>query len=457
MDKKVFKDEVDVLKYQRDKLNSIDKGYSDLNNDIDEFEKRLQEFVKKQNISIPDNFDSNTESKQEKSQCKASDFKVEENNQARDFNTLLNKAHEEGYLNVNLYDVATKEEINEANMLLKNQYKEYTDKYKLDKYDYAISGIIGSIAALMDFFLVTKVNGKIVTPGRLKSGAENFWNSILSEEKIKELEKKYKVTYDISMNTSKISQDVLGLCPTYHRFQSLGHDPIIGFVFGIADLMKGQLTAIDGNGRLIIQAVQGAKTMPFIESIITVFGHFLSDVGTKSDTGKILSVPAPFTPLLQLIKVGSIEYNGKTLTVGDLAKKMYYDGYNFNHFIGMSIPVLLIEILTRLAFVIKEIFFSKGEISLKKNPKLTVMLCIANGILFAENVGKLAITNNPFAINYVSWIATAKYGFKTLKWVAYDKELGKMDYAQQYIDDYWRYLEWSANELDKEVPIYYVK
>ena len=38
---------------------------------------------------------------------------------------------------------------------------------------------------------------------------------------------------------------------------------------------------------------------------------------------------------------------------------MYYDGYNFNHFIGMSIPVFLVEILTRLSFVIKEMFLKK--------------------------------------------------------------------------------------------------
>lgn len=360
-------------------------------------------------------------------------------------------------IQIDLYEIATIKEINEVNYLLSRYYSEFTDQYKLDKYDYAISGIIGTIAALMDYFLVTKVDGKKVVPGKLKSGVEDFWNKLLSTKKIKELEEKYKVTYDISLNTSKISQEILGLCPLYHRFQSLGHDPILGFIFGISDLMKGQLTAIDGSGRLIVQSVQGAGTKSFIESIITVFGHFLSDVGTKSSkTGKILSVPAPLTPLLQLIQAGSIEYNGTRFTVADLSKKMYGDGYNFNHFIGMSLPVLLIEVLTRLSFVIKEIFFSETEVSLKGNPKLTIMLCIANGILFTENVGKLAITKNPFSINYVSWIATAKHGFKTLKWVAYDREMGKIQYAQEYINTNWQYLMISANEIDSEIPVYYI-
>lgn len=451
MTKKAFENETDVLKYQRDKINYLDKSYSKMNNELDEFEKKVQEFIKGQNIDKAKITEFISNNKIEEPKLKKAESKSEKN-----FDDLINQAHQSGYSDVDLYEIASIKEINEANHLLSRYYSEFTEQYKLDKYDYAISGIIGTMAALMDYFLVTKVGGGKVVPGKLKYGVEDFWNKLLSEKKIKELEEKYKVTYDISSNTSKISQEVLGLCPMYHRFQSLGHDPILGFIFGIADLMKGQLTAIDGGGRLIVQSVQGVGTKSIIESIITVFGHFLSDVGTKSKTGNILSVPAPLTPLLQLIQVGSIEYNGDRFTVADLSKRMYGDGYNFNHFIGMSLPVLLIEILTRLSFVIKEMFFSKNNVSIKGNPKLTIMLCIANGILFAENAGKLAITKNPFSINYVSWIATAKYGFKTLKWLAYDREIGKIEYAQEYIDTNWKYLMMSAKESDRNIPVYYI-
>lgn len=452
MTKDIFQDEVDVLKFQRDRLISLDKSYSDINSDLDELEKRVQEFMKSNNMNLSKINDIVSDKNMSTTHI---DSKEKQLNKS--FDDLLAEANINGYAGIDIKEVASIEEIKEANDLLHNYYKEFTKQYDLDKYDYAISGIIGTIAALIDYFLVTNVNGKDVTPGKLKSGVEGLWNSILSEEKIRSLEELNKVTYDVSSNTSKISQEVLGLCPLYHRFQSLGHDPILGFVFGVADLMRGTLTAIDGNGRLIIQSVSGATSKSFIESIITVFGHFLSDVGTKSKTGKILSVPAPLTPLLQLIQVGSIEYKGQNFTVADLSKKMYYDGYNFNHFIGMSVPVFLIEVLTRLSFVIKEMFYNKKDITIKNNPKLDVMLCISNGILFAENVGKLAITKNPFSINYISWISTAKYGFKTLKWIAYDRELGKIDYAQQYIDANWECLELSAKDMEKKLSIYYIE
>lgn len=448
MPKNIFQDEIDVLKYQRNKLKNLDDSYKTLNTDLDELEKQLKSFMSINQVNFdklePKSVDNILTPVDKES------IQIE-----RTFNDLVKESHESGYKNIDIYDVATQEEVEEANRLLRSYYQEFSNQYRLDKYDYVISGIIGSLAALMDYFLVTTVSGKEVTSGKLKSCTENFWNKILSQDKIKFLEEKYRVTYDISLNTSKISQEVLGLCPRYHRFQSLGHDPIIGFVFGVRDLMKGQLTAIDANGRLIIQSVKEAETKGFIESIITVFGHFLSDVGTKSKTGKILSVPAPFTPLLQLIQYGSIEYRGQSYTVADLSKKMYSDGYNFNHFIGMSLPVMLIEILTRLSFVLKENFFLKQDVQIKGNPKLNIMLCIANGILFAENVGKLAITKNPFSINYVSWISMAKYGFKTLKWTSYDKEMGEISYAQQYIDLRWKYLEQSSKLFDEDL-VYYI-
>lgn len=457
MSKKDFQHELDVLHSQRDEIKNINQFYSDINSEINDLEKKAQEFMEKNNI------DSSSLLGIKTAVCTITSHnisaKINNLNYERDFNDLIEEAHEKGYVNTDILDLMTQKEITEVNNLLRQYYKEFTKQSELDKDDYTIAGIIGTLAALIDYFLVTNVTKNSVTPGILKFSSENFWNTILSEEKIKALEEKYKVTYDVSSNTSKISQEILGLCPLYHRFQSLGHDPIIGLVFGVSDLMKGQLTAIDGNGRLIIQSVNQAETKGFIESIITVFGHFLSDVGTRSKTGKILSVPAPFTPLLQLVQVGSIEYNGHRYTVTDLSKKMYYDGYNFNHFIGMSLPVVLIDILIRLSFVLKENFFLKRDVKISNNPKLNTMLCISNGILFSENVGKIAITKNPFAINYISWIATAKYGFKTLKWLVIDREDEKIEYAQQYIDLQWKYLEQSALRLqiDSNVDTYYIK
>lgn len=360
---------------------------------------------------------------------------------------------------ITIEELFTGEELRDNQEYIKKLRNEFKDINKLDRWDYTVAGIVGTIAALIDYFLVTQVSASdhTVIPGKLKSGVESFWNKILPAEKIAQLERNHKVPFDISTNTSKLSQEVLGLNPNHHRFQSLGHDPLLGFVFGVKDLMKGEMTAIDGNGRFIIQAVSGHDGMKFTEAVITEFGHLLSDVSAPSKTGMILSVPAPLTPLLQLIQKGSISYKGKVFTVADLSKRMYYDGYNFNHFIGMSVPVVILQILIRLYTVMRELFSEDYESN--KN-KTDLLLFIANGILFAENMGKFVITRNLFAINYVSWIETARYTLKTMNYALVKYHIEEIGHIETIIDDeltdMYENIENTWDEFTGNRPVLYL-
>ena len=119
-----------------------------------------------------------------------------------------------------------------------------------------------------------------------------------------------------------------------------------------------------------------------------------------------------------MVQCGSVSYNGKVYNISDLVKRMYYDGYNFNHFIGMSVPVFITEIVIRLYSVLKSTF---NEREIEGAHKNDIMLFMANSILCAENIGKVVVTKNPFAINYVSWVSTAKYTAKAMKYVLLDR------------------------------------
>lgn len=360
---------------------------------------------------------------------------------------------------VRIEEIFTKEELEDNHEYILGLQQQFKDINKLDKWDFAVAGIVGTLAALIDLFLVTKVdvsNGN-VTPGVLKSGVEKLWDKILPADKVSLLESKYKVPFDISTNTSKISHEVLGLNPKHHRFQSLGHDPLLGFIFGVKDLMRGELTAIDGNGRRIVQSVSGAEGKDFIEAIIMEFGHLLSDVNATSPTGMKISIPAPLTPLLQMVQDGSVSYKGKKYTVGDLSKRMYYDGYNFNHFIGMSIPVILIHLVIKLFTILREMF--SDDYSVTKH-KSDILLFVSNSILCAENVGKLVVTENPFSINYVSWMDTAKYSVRALKYVLVEYHLEEIEHIQKVIDnefaDTYELIENTWNRVCCERPIVYL-
>ena len=110
------------------------------------------------------------------------------------------------------------------------------------------------------------------------------------------------------------------------------------------DILKGQFTAIDKHGKLIVQAVDisGRDTvgMNISEAIARVIGHMKPDIATPP------GLPAPLMPLLQFLQVGSIGKGG--YTIGDFSRIIYRQGYDFSRFIAMSIPVLLIEVIVRI-------------------------------------------------------------------------------------------------------------
>lgn len=338
---------------------------------------------------------------------------------------------------------------------------EFDLQHKLDWLDYGISGMAGTLAALVDIFLVKIPSSKgLMGAADTKGGAlsdffRNHLKSKFTPQEISDLEKNNWVPYDAS--TSKgLADKVPGLGPRSHRFQSLGHDPILGFIFGVADIMRGTMTAIGSDGRLIIQKVlvpESQQGLSLFEAIIRQIGHLKSDIGTSA------GLPVPFMPLLELIQVGSIGDKGQT--VGELSRAMYAQGYNFGHFLAMSVPVLMIEVLVRTFYFLKRIKEGHGFLeSIPFNipgqphkPKLQTMLFLAHTIATAANAGKVIITENPLSINFPQWIVFVKSALSQFKWVAWQKENERLAHTQKKLDEDWDQVnknlmaEWSFVEV----------
>lgn len=73
-----------------------------------------------------------------------------------------------------------------------------------------------------------------------------YFEKAFPEEEMSKLanSKISKVPYDAqdNRNTAKY---VEGLSAYYHRMLQLGHDPILGFVFGVLDILNGTMSTID--------------------------------------------------------------------------------------------------------------------------------------------------------------------------------------------------------------------
>ena len=323
-------------------------------------------------------------------------------------------------------DLFTSEELKQNALEVKALNREYNAIHKLDKYDVSISVVAGLLGAVVDLVLV----------GIPEKGPDGLETGPLSDLVRKKFEEKFNPEEMEKLANSKVSkvsfdaQDnrhtteyVEGLSAYYHRMLSLGHDPLLGFVFGVYDIMHGTMTTIDKNGKFVCQVMENyadRKETNIVSAVMKQIIHFKSDITTS------MGLPAPLMGLFNLMQFGSI--GEEELTIAEIVQGMYYEGFDFIHFCSQSISTIVIELVTRIGYAVKRI--KEGNkvkdsipISLnrEKHPKLATMLFIAHCEATAINAGKVYFTKNPMAINYPEWIAFAKYSYKQLRWVLVEK------------------------------------
>ena len=320
-----------------------------------------------------------------------------------------------------LEDIFTPEELAENTKAVRLMNQEYNMLHHLDKYDVAISALAGLLGAAVDIMLVgiPQKTPEGLSAGKLSDFIRAEFDKKYPEEEMEKLanSKVSKVPYDAQYNRHT-TIDVDGLSAYYHRLLSLGHDPLLGFIFGVADILTGRMTTIDKSGKIISQVMEGyadRKESDIFAALAKQIIHLKSDLTTS------MGLPVPLMSLFNLLQFGSI--GEEELTIAEIVQGMYYEGYDFIHFCSMSVPVMMVEVVVRLGYAfkrIKEGYSVKESIPVslnrEKHPKLATMLFIGQAGAVAVNAGKVYFTKNPMAINYPQWIAFAKYSYSQLKW-----------------------------------------
>lgn len=289
-------------------------------------------------------------------------------------------------------------------------------EHGMDLTDASIAGLAAILAGIVDILLVQVP----AHPGFLGSAAHGGgWLSnlvtervgeLLPPDSIRRLEREFPVSFDAAISRG-LEKPVAGLGPTTHRFHSPGHDPLLGWVVGTADVLRGTFTAFDKHGQLIIQHSPTARALDpglsFFESILhglhQVGGHLLSDVSTPA------GLPAPLMSLAPLLQFGSIGPRG--YTIGEVARQMYRSGYDFRHFVAGSVSTVLVEVVVRGAWVIRRLNEGKrlsDAVPLASHPRLRKTLLVAHAGAAAINAGKIAFMG-PLGLNWSQWLALGRY------------------------------------------------
>lgn len=365
----------------------------------------------------------------------------------RSWDQLLAEAEAKQSGDIGLEDILSIEEIEAVNSRLDGWSKEFAALHRLTSYDYAVSGVAGLLGGLADVFLVKVpahpgfMGGQGSEGGWLSNKVKDTFGQLLPEEKIKELEELYKVPYDASTN-SGLDVEIPGLSPRSHRLHSLGHDPILGWIFGVWDIFNGSFTAIGKDGRTITQTVGGQIPVDLgwdifqkiIEALKTVGGHMASDVATPA------GLPPPLFVLLQFLQFGDI----KGRTIAELSRAMYRSGYDFRHFLAGGLCVALIEAIVRVAWFARERHEGKTlmeALPVGNIPRLRANLFLAHATAAAVNAGKVAITKDPLSVSWAQWLAFFRYMVPQAHWTLLGKENARHKYIEGKLDDGWGEIE----------------
>ncbi|HEX2741978.1 MAG TPA: hypothetical protein VHM69_16155 [Rubrobacter sp.] len=283
---------------------------------------------------------------------------------------------------------------------IESRYRSEFGDVAWDESDYLVVIFAGFVATLLDVFLVRiPMDGAFL--GKLQNGSPlTKWikenSTTVHRDYFGHLEKVAKVPYDLS-----IGKAVDGLRPKVHRLMSPGHDPVLGFVFGVKDIMDGTGTYIDKNGDLL-RIGTSMSPEDLNVAFLKVFLHLVSDVGTSA------GIPPPFFTLLQLDKAKSpfvLGPSGERVSWTDVARYMYAHGYDLRHFATMGIVPASVEMIVRGWWLCRRC--ESGEEPELAKAKLTSMLLLGHTIAASGNLLKTGVIfgMNPLALNWAQMLA----------------------------------------------------
>lgn len=325
-----------------------------------------------------------------------------------------------------------------------------------DRWDVGVVALAVLVGALTDYLLVATPGGsfkgkpqrgspltawmkeqsKKLAPmtgtGDIECNAFQHWVATLTTA----AERWAKVPYDVV-------SPKLGLTPNVHRLASLGHDPLLGLVFGVGDILSGTCTFIDRSGAWRVINVPGHEgSSNVLEAMVKVVVHGFSDVFTER------GLPPPFLAPFQLVGAKSgftLREGGDPVPVRDVVRYMYSNGYDLRHFVTMKVSPAIAELILWSYHGIRAhaVGSDPGDVGIPDRLKREQMQALTHAALASANVLKTALYGwNPMAINLAQFVTLAKRMLSLMKLAAERDQL-----LRQRLDDGWKALLADAEGL----------
>lgn len=286
-----------------------------------------------------------------------------------------------------------------------------------DRWDYGVIAAAVIAGTLLDYFIVATPLGRTFKGKTQRASPLTAWMREKSKlPLIQKLEKwakatgKADVSYDLRMGRGNTAELPNVLSARNHRLSSLGHDPIFGLLYGTIDILRNTCTFVDDQGKLRAIGNTDTAVAPFEipAAIVKVILHYLSDAFTPA------GLPAPFLAQFQRIQAKSgftLKKHGNAVSVSDLTRHMYRNGYDVRHFLTMATVPAFAELVIRTYHGVRVYNedMAEGKESIRGRLKLSKMLLVTHGLLSSTNILKTALYRwDPTALNLNQFLVLAK-------------------------------------------------
>ena len=236
------------------------------------------------------------------------------------------------------------------------------------------------------------------------------------------------VPYDITKGSKDLGINMGG---KYHRMYTLGHDPILGWIFGTANILTDCITFNNFHTNRIsrVDSITGAKKMVITPEVVflgTMFKECYDMV--KVD---FLNLPAALFAQAQHLKSDEFTKFGLPVPIlssinENFASKLYSENYDALCFardakiVGVSFVVS--KLFDMIISLTHGLFRKEDEDRDLFEVRTRKILLISNAIASTSTVINATITSNPKNLDIGSLLNTTTHLFTDLRFIAKIKE-----------------------------------
>ncbi len=393
-----------VLKMQENQLESLNEKVEQQSDDLRQMKAELEELLKKKGINPNDIAKTSSNSKYE------SKIKIDKSD-IPTWDNIVSQANEQISEDIELEDLLTKEEfqfcIDEVERI-NNDFSKKTNIFnKKDMSFLMVATALQTARWLIIQEFCGDLGQKIDSGSRLAHDDKGIKDKIKNSNKQfqdyfkeyghRESNKGHKsweqiifssAPYDANVGSGKFGESLEG---KYHRYKTIGHDPILGWIFGTANFITDTCTLSNWNSYKILR--NGGPHFAYQTDLVTIFGDtfdsiqedwlrlpaglFAQFVHLKSDVFTKLGLPVPLLSTFSETLAGNLyrsQYDSLCL-LKDI--KIVGNQAGWSIFINMIISLLhgfmydeqkdinreLYEVRTRKILSISNFLASSGNIA----------------------------------------------------------------------------------------------